>query len=31
MLSLIPLAKAQSVHQRSEQLFNDFHARGTQV
>jgi hypothetical protein len=31
VLSLIPLAKAQIVHQRSEHLLNDFHAQGTQV
>lgn len=31
LLSLIPLAKTQSVHQRSEHLLNDFDAQGTQV
>jgi hypothetical protein len=31
LLSLIPLAKAQNVQQRGEQLLNDFHAQGTQV
>jgi hypothetical protein len=31
LLSLIPLAKAQSVHQRSGHLLNDFHARATPV
>ena len=28
LLNLIPLAKAQSAHQRREHLLNDFHARG---
>ena len=31
LLSLIPLAKTPSVHQRSEHLLNDSHEQGTQV